>query len=118
MPKRDKARMRITKTLLPGATGALKLARKFGAKLLCVRHRQDDKGHYRHVTVELVVERVPIRPRSERLVSVNIHPSRTALQARARAGGARWDGKARLWRMPKPLALRLGLRDQIVEPQP
>jgi len=54
---------RVIKTLAPDSAGARKLARRFGADLVCVRHRIDPDGERRYTTVELLVEVNEIRGR-------------------------------------------------------
>ena len=105
-------RMRVVKKLEPTSRGAIKLADQFGESLICVRHRIDAKAKVRYTTVELVVARAAIKVRSEKLVGVRIDWDEDALQRMVRVAGARWDGRAKLWRMPKRLAgiLRLAHR--------
>lgn len=107
--------LRVTKKLSPESRGALKLARQFGEALVCVRHRADDKGEYRYVTVELLVEKVAIRPRSDKIVGVRIGPEEKSLQTVVRAAGGTWDYKARVWRIPRRVAGILRLTDRIAE---
>jgi hypothetical protein len=93
-PRSTTSSLRVTKKLLPESRGALKLARQFGEALICVRHRSDDKGEYRYTTVELLVEKTPIRPRTDNLVGVRIGPDEKPLQTVVRAAGGTWDYKA------------------------
>jgi hypothetical protein len=60
--------LRVTKKLSPASRGALKLARQFGDALVCVRHRSDDRGEYRYTTVELLVDKVRVQPRTDQVV--------------------------------------------------
>ncbi|MCK6432721.1 MAG: hypothetical protein L6Q68_06770 [Aquabacterium sp.] len=55
----------MTKKLSPSSRGALKLAREFGDALVCVRYRTDAKGLYRYTTVELLVDKTEIQPRTD-----------------------------------------------------
>ena len=84
-------------------------------KSLCVRYRVDAEGLHRYTTVELVVDRVPIVKRVDRIVGVRVLYEETTLQSAVRASGATWDKPTKLWRMPYHVALGLGLRDWIVE---
>ena len=62
--------LRVSKEFLPGQPGTLKLSRKYGDTLICVRYRVDAEGLHRYTTVELVVDRVPIVKRVDRIVGV------------------------------------------------
>ena len=68
-----------------------------------------------HTTVELIVDRVSIVKRIDRIVGVRVLYEETALQSAVRASGATWGKPAKLWRMPYSVALGLGLQDRIVE---
>ena len=107
--------LRITKKLSPESRGTLKLARQFGDALVCVRHRMDAKGEFRYTTVELLVEKTAVSPRTDKIVAVRIGPDEKALQTAVRAAGATWDYNARVWRMPRRVAGILRLADRITE---
>jgi hypothetical protein len=111
----DAAPLRVTKKLSPQSKGAIKLTHQFGAALVCVRHRVDARGEFRYTTVELLVDKTPIRPRVETQVALQIELTERSLQGAVRAAGARWDSKARVWRMSKRLAGILRLTNRIVE---
>jgi hypothetical protein len=108
-------RLRVTKKLLPGQPGTLKLARRYGDKLLCVRYRLDAQQRQRYTTVELVIDRGPASRRRDRIVWVKVRFEEAALQAQIRAQGAVWDRETKLWRMPYQAAAKLGLKARIVE---
>lgn len=110
----EAAKLRITKKLAPDSRGAIKLSRQFGAALVCVRHRVDAKAEIRYTTVELLVDKTPIQPRIEHFVAIRIGPREYPLQTVVRAAGAIWDGKERVWRMPRRLAGILRLASRIV----
>ena len=114
-PKSTTASLRVTKKLSPESRGALKLARQFGEALICVRHRSDDKGEFRYTTVELLVEKTPIRPRTDNLVGIRIGPDEKPLQTVVRAAGGTWDYKAKVWRLPRRIVGILKLADRITE---
>lgn len=105
---------RVIKKLSPGSRGALKLARRYGDALVCVRHRVDAAGDWRFTTVELLVETALLRPRKPRVVGVRVAYQERDLQAAVRAAGGRWDAEARLWRLPRKAAIELQLADRIV----
>lgn len=108
-------RLRVTKKLAPDSRGALKLARQFGESLLCVRHRIDDHGEYRYTTVELLIDKARVQPRSDHVVGVRVEAHEKALQQLVRAAGGSWDYKARVWRLPRRVAGILRLTDRIAE---
>jgi hypothetical protein len=114
VPGTEASSLRVTKKLPVSARGAIKLARQFGETLVCVRHRVDAKGEFRYTTVELLVDKAPIRPRIEAMVLVRIASDERSLQQVARAAGATWDYSTRLWRMPRRLAGILRLAPRIV----
>ena len=97
--------------------GALKLARRFGDALVCVRYRHDPEGRYRYTTVELVVDEAPVKRRADLDATVMVHLAfnDTELQQLAHAHGARWDDRQRLWAMPRRTAKKLELLACIVK---
>jgi hypothetical protein len=105
----------VTKTLWPGQAGAIKLSRRYGDALVCVRYRCDAAGNMRYTTVELIVEEAAIQKRlSERaIVGVRIEWGEAHLRTRAKAMGAKWDRRARLWTMSMRVARSLRLTDRI-----
>jgi hypothetical protein len=108
---------RVVKKLLPNQPGAMKLARRYGDALVCVRYRQDPTRTYRYTTIELVVDAAPVhRPLDDdEQVYVQIGRDETDRQRSARAKGARWDPQTRLWRMPRKTARLLKLSKRIVK---
>ena len=70
------------------ARGAIKLGRKFGDTLICVRYRLSPDGSQRVTTVELQVDRVAVQKKANPAVSVKIYASETHLVAKAKAKGA------------------------------
>lgn len=111
----DMSQYKVVKKLAPTRHGALKLAERFGTKLICVRHRMDPTGTTRITTVELVVERTPIHRRSDSMVNVRIGFLDRHSRAAAMSAGATWDRAMKLWRMPLGTARALGLDECIVE---
>jgi hypothetical protein len=108
-------RTRVVKRLAATQPGAIKLARRYGDALVCVRYRHDPDGHHRYTTVELVVEKVPIVHRAIEIVAVQIRTDETTLHSQARKYGAKWDSKARLWYMSRGTAKKLGLLNRLVK---
>ena len=101
----------------PDDKGAVKLSRKYGEPLVCVRYRLSQDGSERITTVELVVDRVDVRHRANPVVSVRIYFSETDLRAKAKAKGATYNGDTRLWRMTVNDAVALGLASRITGPK-
>lgn len=111
----DIGQYKVVKKLAPSRHGALKMAQRYGPKLVCVRHRVDPTGTTRIMTVELIVEQSPIRRRNETMVHVRIGFLDRNSRAAAMGAGAIWDPEAKLWRMTLGTAQALGLRECIVE---
>lgn len=106
-------RMRVVKKLDPSNRGAIKLAEQFGQTLLCVRYRMNERGTVRFTTVELLVGQAPVKAKTSEYVAVQIDWSEQNLRQIVKDAGARWDGKAKVWRMPRRLAGILRLNGRI-----
>jgi hypothetical protein len=105
----------VGKTMQADARGAVKLSRKFGDALICVRYRLSPDGMQRLTTVELEVDRVEVQKKTNPLVAVKIYASEPKLIAMAKAKGARFNEKTRLWLMHKNDAHALGLGKRIAQ---
>lgn len=107
---------RVTKTLRPHQGGTLKLLRRYGEALLCVRYREDAHGRQRCTTVELVIDESPVQRRLTDRTLVQVAMPFGDLQAmrRAKALGARWDRAHRRWMLSLKMAKALGLRYRAV----
>lgn len=114
----ENANLKVLKKLSPHQPGARKLAQKYGTSLVCVRHRTDAKGEFRYTTVELFVDRTPVRPRSDKLVQLRLLYNERPLRAVIRAAGGTWDSASKLWLLPRRVAGALNLLDRIVQQQP
>lgn len=120
----DAAReLRVAKTFAPGHDGTRRLAREFGERLVCVRHRYDDANGLRITTVELVAQVDSLRGRAPppRNVApaweptwIRLAPDERALHRQALDAGGRWHPELKLWEVPRWLVARLGLRDRLV----
>jgi hypothetical protein len=106
----------VNKTMQAGSRGAIKLTRKFGQALLCVRYRLSPDGRQRMTTVELEVECVAVQKKPNPMVMVKIHATESALIAKAQAVGARFNGRTRLWHMRQSDAQTLKLTKRIALP--
>jgi hypothetical protein len=100
----------------PDQRGAIKLTRAYGESLLCVRYREDASGGERKTTIELVVERVVIQKRKDPIVLFKIKHDEEDLRRAAKAKGATFDGKTKMWRLSRREVLRMGLRNRIAVP--
>ncbi len=109
-PQRGYAR--VTKTLRPNEPGTLKLVRRYGDALVCVRYREDDVGRRRCTTVELIIDEGPVQRRLTDRSLVQVHLPWNDEQTRARALklGARWNPAHRRWTLALKLAKAMGLR--------
>lgn len=114
-PARGTRYPRVTKTLRPEQPGTLKLMRRFGTALVCVRYRIDGSGKHRCTTVELVIDEGPVMRRlSDRtIVHVPIAWAETDLRQRARALGAQWVPERKRYRMSMKTARMLGLANRL-----
>jgi hypothetical protein len=111
------ANTHVVKRLSPTQAGALKLARRYGDALVCVRYRHDAPGQHRYTTVELVVDEAPVESRARLDETVMIHLAFDDARRRQLviAHGAIWDVSLRLWRMPRRIAKKLRLIGRILE---
>ncbi len=106
----------VSKTMQVDTPGAVKLTRKYGDALVCVRYRVSPDGSERITTIELEVDRATIERKANPVVAVKIYASETKLTAMAKAKGARFNEKTRLWRMHQNDAHALGLGKRIARP--
>jgi hypothetical protein len=111
------ANTHVVKRLSATQAGALKLARRYGDALVCVRYRHDAQGRHRYTTVELVVDEAPVqsRARLDEIVMVHLAFDDTRRRQLVIAHGATWDINLRLWRMPRSTAKKLRLISRILE---
>jgi hypothetical protein len=119
VPQIERKGMRVLKKLGPEQAGAIKLARRYGDALVCVRYRRNANGSHRYTTVELIVDCVAVVAKNgkaaERIVGVRVGFEETRLRQQVRDNGSRWDAPARLWRMPLRSAKRLALLVRVVQ---
>ena len=110
--------LRVTKTLRPHQPGTLKLTRRYGEALLCVRYREDGPGKRRCTTVELIIDEGPVQRRlnDRSIVHVKIPWHEYEVRARAKALLAKWDSRTQTWRMSMRIARALGLESCILLP--
>lgn len=115
-PPRQPKKTHVAKTLWPSQPGTLKLLRRYGDALLCVRYRHDASGLTRYTTVELVIDRTLVTGRriDRQLFWVNIPYTDRHLQSEARKYDARWDPATGRWLMPGAVVKVLGLESSAV----
>jgi hypothetical protein len=114
-PGGDHKTTRVVKTLWPKQAGTIRLTRRFGDALVCVRYRHDATGLHRFTTVEVIVDEAPVSGLrvDRRIYGVHIGLHESELRARAIGQGARWDNHSKLWRMRGKAIKFLGLRERI-----
>jgi hypothetical protein len=88
--------------LKPGQKGTQRLVSRFGAALVCVRYRYDERTGDNLTTAEIIVDRRPRgapRYRDADIVVVAESFTETALRDKLKAAGGRWDPEKRAWRV-------------------
>lgn len=89
--------------LKPGQKGTHRLVARFGAALVCVRYRYDERTGDNLATAEIIVDRRPgnrkLRYRDTDLVAVAVPYSEKALREKLKAAGGRWHPEERVWRV-------------------
>jgi hypothetical protein len=115
-PQSGYADTHVVKRLRPSKPGTLKLTRRYGDALVCVRYRHNAEGTHRYTTVELVVEDAPVASRAhlDAIVLVRLAFDDAKRRHRALAHGAKWDVDHQLWQMPRRTAKKLRLAKRIV----
>ncbi len=110
--------------------GTKELLARYGASVLCVRYRYDERYHERLKTVELVVQRAAHERGAERRglekpgeqaggapkrrVALRIGWRERDLQGRVKSAGGRWDPVRRVWILRREVAERLELLHRVV----
>ena len=100
----------VLKKLSPVAAGAKRMATRYGSSLICVRYREDAARGRRLTTVELIVDERPLPPP----VAVRVAYEEAELRSRVKAAGGTWDGKRKLWLLPRAAVRKLKLENRIV----
>ena len=114
--RRSAARVRpwrVDKTMLAGERGTIKLSRRHGAALVCVRYRVSPDGRERVTTVEVIVERALVQRRREPMEALHLYKSDYALAQRLRAHGGQFDAATRTWFAPRSVVHALGLFERV-----
>jgi hypothetical protein len=116
MPHHPCEHTRVIKKIAVTQPGALKLARRYGKALVCVRYRQSLDGSMRYTTVELLVEQAPLfkkRPDTD-IVEVKLHGGEGELRYHILSNGGQWDPELLVWRLSRGLARRLRLMSRLI----
>ncbi len=110
------ANTRVVKKLSATQPGAIKLARRYGTALVCVRYRSDKQGLIRYTTVELLVDEARIQKRkaTSHTVAIRLEKHVFHLKDLIKSNGGRWDPEARVWRLPRSTAERFDLLNHVV----
>ena len=88
--------------LKPGQKGTQRLVDRFGAALVCVRYRYDERTGDNLTTAEIIVDRRPrltARYRDRDMVAVSVPYTEKALREKLKAAGGRWNPEERIWRV-------------------
>ncbi len=117
--------MKIKATLKPGQNGTKRLVEKYGSRLVCVRYRYDEKTGKRYTTVEVIedessagvatTESVPVQTNQSLRLGVRIEYWESELREQAKARGAIWRPRQKLWEMRYDDVIELGLESRVVK---
>ena len=99
----------VLKKLSPVAAGAKRMATRYGPSLVCVRYREDAARGRRLTTVELIVDERPLPPPA----AVRVAYEEVELRSQVKAAGGTWDGKRKLWLLPRAAVRKLKLENRI-----
>ena len=111
----DNDNLRVLKKLSPDQPGARKLTQQYGKSLVCVRHRTDAKGQFRYTTVELFVDKTPVRRKPDKIVQLKLRYNEGALRMVLHAAGGTWNAESKRWLLPRRAAAALNLLDRVVD---
>jgi hypothetical protein len=86
----------------PGQKGTQRLVARFGAALVCVRYRYDERTGKNLTTAEIIVDRrsrsAP-RYRDADMVDVAVPYTEKLLRDKLKAAGGRWNPEERVWQV-------------------
>lgn len=105
----------IVKKLNPDQKGALRLAERFGDRLVCVRYRTDPESGRRFTTVEIVVEERPSIAPEPASVLVRVNWNETELRRAIKGHGGIWLQEWKLWRVPREAVSKLKIKDRVLQ---
>jgi hypothetical protein len=117
--------MKIKATLRPGQNGTKRLVEKYGNRLVCVRYRYDEKTGKRYTTVEVIEDEAstevaaresgPVQTNQSLRLGVRIEYWESELREQAKAKGAIWRPRQKLWEMRYDDVIELGLESRVVK---
>lgn len=118
--------MEVVKTLKPGRNGTKRLVELYGKQLLAVRYRLDRDKQLSYTTVELIIETKPAPTQglnltaqrlyqNRQLVPLRIHYDEEDLRLLLMRAGGKWDLEKKVWHIRYGDAIKLGLKDRIIE---
>ena len=103
--------------MYPGKKGTLRLWRRFGDKLVCVRYREDPEAGKRYKTVELIVDEWSDREAepADSWVKLRVAYEERGIRALVKSAGGYWDREKRLWWLRIEEVKRLGLEGRVTD---
>ena len=118
--------MKVIKRINPGKPGTKQYLKEFGESLFCVRYRHDQENNKRITTVELIVDKGFYHPELNRRqyrtlvdnkqqVYLRIAYEETELRQKVKNSGGCWRPEKKCWQLNYKDAVKLGLKDKIVE---
>ena len=108
--------MKIKATLRPGQNGTKRLFEKYCSRIVCVRYRYDEKTSKRYTTVEVIEDEASAVVTSQSLrLGVRIDYWESELREKAKAKGAIWRPRQKLWEMRYDDVIELGLESRVVK---
>jgi len=122
--------VKVLQTLKPGQPGTKKLTARFGESLVSVRYRADTMRGVRYTTVEVIVDEAPLAPKCRGpkkpqsvadpnpMVGARIFFREPHIRKPAKAAGAIWRPRHKLWEMPWRTAISHGSADRVVSGRP
>ena len=118
--------MKVIKRINPGQPGTKQYLKEFGESLFCVRYRHDLENNERITTIELIVDKgfyLPAlnsrkhQPQTEKNLQVylRIGYEETEHRQKIKKAGGCWRPEKKCWQLNYKDAVKLGLKDKIVE---
>ena len=118
--------MDVVKTIRPGQAGSHRFLDEWGDRLVAVRYRKAGNPNRIYTTIEVIVdERQASTPvlstrafnmtGRNRAVAIRVHYEENELRQKIKAAGAKWSPQLKLWLLRYTDAVKMGLRDRIVD---
>ncbi len=111
--------MKTKKTLYPGQPGTQKWLKKYGADLLAVRYKYDEKTRTKMISVEIAVETQPWDKNEKKIppnkiVKIKIEYGEIELGRKVKTFGGKWNRNEKVWEISYGAVVALGLQKRIV----